>query len=324
MISENATDRAIRTSATHLLDKARAQDFYYKSYPSHVIAILLLLLLCRVEIYNLMTFRRQAKWTDMSDIKCRVVPALFSAPLFADALYDMITNLDRSTHSTAVAIVFAVTEGVMFIVCTVLVKTMGYYEGNFTFTRFKCGQYKAVSTAADDDDDEDNDSSNSDEEAGNSSNSDDDDDEKCAFQLTYHYIKFNGYYTYNFTWGCLTYAFFACLTYIIKSIGISTFDEVLNDNLIVILASIMLGVLCLMIITDFVILNHRITHSIYTPYLVVFSYGCALLIDYHNKRRAVDLLMIIHAILALAASTVKLTQIAMHLDLKKNYNKKRV
>lgn len=271
-----------------------ANDFYYKSYPSLIIGVILVLLQIRVEIYNTLSYRIQSRKSSMNDLKYMMIPTAFTLPLFIDALYDMITNLDRSVRSLQTIIAFAVSEGILFLACLILVKVGELYLGGNILRISKSDGYNLVSTYDDDDDD---------------------DDKPLN---TRSYIKYNGYYKINFTSGCLVYAFISCITFIVKAISVHQFEDVLTDNIMMAYTCTLISVLVLMMLADFFYLNRKFTRIIYTPYLVMFAYGCAILIDYHNKRRAVDIIMIIYTILSLGASTIKLSQIVTEIDVKKD------
>lgn len=271
-----------------------ATDFYYKSYPSLIIGVILLLLQIRVEIYNTLTYRVQSRKSCANDVKYMILPIAFTLQLFIDALYDMITNLDKSIRSLQTIIIFAVVEGILFLMCLILVKVGELYLGGNILRISKSDGYDLVSTEEEDED-----------------------DEEYKPLNTRSYIKYNGYYKVNFTLGCLVYAFISCITFIVKAVSVHEFEDILTDNVMMSYTCTLLAILCIMILADFFYLNRRFTRIIYTPYLVMFAYGCAILIDYHNKRRAVDIIMIIYTILALGASTIKLSQIVTEIDAKK-------
>lgn len=276
-----------------------AIDFYYKSYPSLIIGVILLLLQIRVEIYNTLSFRVQSRKSSASDVKYMIMPIVFALPLFMDATYDMISNLDESQRSLLMIIIFAAVEGVLFLTCLILVKVGQLYLGGNILRISKSDGYNLVSM----------------EEDGGEGDEDDEGEAKPLY--TRSYKKYNGYYKLNFTSGCLVYAFISCITFVVKAISVHVFEDVLTDNIMVGYTFTLLGILFIMMLADFFYLNRKFTRVIYTPYLVMFAYGCAILMDYHNKRRSVDIVMIFYSILALGASTVKLSQI-VEIDIKKD------
>ena len=315
-------------AGTHVLEHSAyappniLSNFYYKSYPPLVIATILVCMQTRVEWYNTVTYKSQAKKVNLEDLKYMSLPMAFAFPFFLDALYDMMTNLDSSMRSATTAIIFAVIEGLLTVSCVMLIIVSQCYHKGCHY-RISVKDYirdgkngcKYERLATDDDDDDEEDNNNVD----NNNNEVEVDQEGYEVEFKFNrdniidiittedYRKYNGYYRLNYMYGSTLYSFLSCLTYIIKSISIYQDSETPDTNLMWIYTFILLAIQVILMIFDYFTPYIKI---IFSSYIVMFCYGCSILIDFHNIKQEIDISMIIYSILTLGSATIKISNIA--------------
>ena len=283
-------------------------DFYYRSWPPQVVSGLIVLFIISTEIYNIVTVNKQCFDACSNDIKYMTMHIFYGFPLFADALYDLLTNADKSLRSELVASIFAGVQGILLLMCIGLTLYGEYYMTGRLLRIGTGGKYARVPTTDNDIYDE-----------------IDDDDNDHVYQnelnsifTSLRYVKYNAYFKLNYIYGSMFFAFISCLTFIIKAISIATFEDLLNDNLMQIYIIILLVLIVVMSVTDIFIfskpIGKELSRFVFTPYAVMLAFSGSVMIDYHDKRKTVDILIMVLVMLSLAAVVIKTSQVAIEID----------